>query len=61
MVSVACRSLLAMVLIGSFSLILAAPAFGSCSYRRSHRAPIPPCNNQQVWDTQNQQCLPIRG
>lgn len=49
-----------MVLIGLFSLFVTVPAFGSCSYRRLQRAPIPPCNSEQVWDTQYQRCLSVR-
>ncbi|BCP53551.1 hypothetical protein K32_21680 [Kaistia sp. 32K] len=60
MTSVATTVPLAIACIGLISLAAADPAFGACgSHRRVSHARMPPCSDQQVWDTEYQRCLSV--
>ena len=55
--SVAARAPLAIACVGFICLATAAPSIAACGHLRMAHARMPPCSNQQVWDTQFQRCL----
>ncbi|MBN9059516.1 hypothetical protein [Kaistia sp. MMO-174] len=55
--SVPARAPLAISCVALLSLAATAPAFGYCGHGRTVHARMPPCGNQQIWDTQFQRCL----
>jgi len=57
MTSVIARAPFAITCIGLISLTAAAPALAACGHRKVAHARIPPCSNEQIWDTQFQRCL----